>query len=99
MQGRGVFRRIESKPGKINGYLKNTHREKPGAYREVGKDIGKLLQIRSPECALGEELETGGPFFFLIESLGWYKFKSVTEGRICVKIPKSSFYSSEYGCG
>lgn len=55
----------------------------------MGKEIGKLFQIRSPECAVGEELETGHPFFCLIESLGWYKFKSVTDGRICVKIPKS----------
>lgn len=55
----------------------------------MGKEIGKLLKIRSPECAVGEELETGSFFFFLIGSMGWYKLKSITEVKICVKTSKS----------
>lgn len=56
----------------------------------MGKEIGKFQQIRTPECAVDQELETGFFFFFFpqIESIGWYKLKSLTEGRICVKTPK-----------
>lgn len=53
----------------------------------MGKEIGKFLQIRTPQCA-GRSLKLD--FFFpLIESMSCYKFKSLTEGRISVKTPKS----------
>lgn len=81
------FSRIESKPGKINGYLKSTHRGKPGACRKWEKRLESYCK--------SEPLSVQGGawnwifFFPLIESMSCYKFKSLTEGRISVKTPKS----------
>lgn len=53
-----------------------------------GKRDWKVTANQNPSVCR-EELETGFFFFPLIESMSCYKFKSLTEGRISVKTPKS----------